>query len=296
MTGKLRKEQGGLRFISIVYSVIGVLMMIGMYILALSVMLGGCGGKPVLTGDSPWQATAVVADGSDVEWQSFPPQYVDRTNRIIMRVANDDQAIYIAVAVGSREMIRRLGQAGLKLTLDPIPDVPENIGEEKEGVEDIPPFSIALKRLTPYGGYGNEKGREAAGEVAAPPMEIMLPETLTISYPYGSDPLIMNLSEAGEKDIHIGVQGGERFVFEAAIRFDAISSFGDFGPGARMAVTFSPGNLRMSATGEGGGRRGRQSGGGGRKGGGGRPAVSDGRPTGESVEARVEVRLSSSPA
>ncbi|MBU0969065.1 MAG: hypothetical protein KKC20_00385 [Proteobacteria bacterium] len=178
-----------------------------LFLLAVIFLAAGCSTKlPEIR--SPWSQSQIQADGMDHEWSGLLPQYDDKEERVSVRVMNNADAVFVCVSVQGDSLRQKILMNGLALTLDP------------EG-ETIPPFKIEFNSLN-----------------ASTSSVINLPDSMEITYPYSSGPMAMSFAEAREKGVEIGMGYPEtaRMVFEAAIGFSAISSFGDIQPGTRLTL------------------------------------------------------------
>ncbi|WP_319574906.1 hypothetical protein [uncultured Desulfobacter sp.] len=124
-------------------------------------------------------------------------------------------------------------------------------------------------------------------------------DTLTITYPHGSNPMDMSLEEAKKSGISIALkENAGRMVIEAVIRFDAISSLEEFAPDRRGSLVLASGRNRKNKPSDNrhsgmGGGSGRMGGGGVREGGGGGKGMKE---TTSAFEARLNLILASGPA
>lgn len=251
-------------------------------------LLTGCSGK-IPAVDGRWIHTAILADGSDHDWPDLPPQFYDEESGIVMRVLNNEAAVFVLVSAAGDNFGHAVAMGGLVLILDPHGD-------------ESPPFKVSLKGGIPGAGRSDKplplktgSGRPEPAEGSRPQPLARLPESVDIYYPYGSDPVTMSLAEARESGIRLGLGQPEpgRVVFEAMIRFDAVSSFGEFGPGARMTVGIESSRMagRKMQGSRDSDRKGPPPGGKGRmKGQGGRQGAPRDKGT-PGIDARVDVTL-----
>lgn len=244
----------------------------------------GCSSKKVVS-QSQWKKTEIIVDGSDKDWPETLPQFYDEENRSSIRVLNDEEFIYIAVAIGDQQLKQKISGTGFNLTITP------------EG-EDGGPFAIRVDGKASLGKSGREKlrGNNPSFDESEPKkrekirdISVSLPSTINVTYPYSSGPMSMSLSEAAGYGIEFAMASidATRMVFEAKITLGSIVSEG-FEHGKKLTLSFSTINLESSKS-RGRGRGGMRGSGIGTKGGmrGGRGGMVKKKP----YEAKMEVIL-----
>lgn len=250
-----------------------------------------CANKNTAPVQSLWPVAAITADGHDEDWPETPPMYSDTENRLSIRAMNNNQVLYVAASVGSRPAQASIFRGGVSLSL-----IPEQDSEH--------PFTIQVKgkgrsqRPDP----NREKKENKTDGLRAMP-KFAMADTLTLTYPYGSNPMDMSLEEAKKAGLTIALkENAGRMVIEAAIRFDAISSLKELAPDSRIALALTCGRGREDKSSDnrdsgmrGGG--GRMGGGGGGRGGGGSGGGDKGmKETTSNLEARLNLILAGGPA
>nr|WP_320015612.1 hypothetical protein [uncultured Desulfobacter sp.] len=240
----------------------------------------GCAGKKTAPVLSLWPAGAITTDGHDADWPETPPLYHDTESRLSIRAMNNNQTLYVAASVGSQSVQASIVRSGVSLSL-----IPEQDSEH--------PFTIQVKGK----GRSQKPGPNREKKVSKPDglgkrPEFVMADTLTITYPHGSNPMDMNLEEAQKAGLTIALKkNAGRMVIEAAIRFDAISSLDEFAPDRRVALVLASGQSHKNKSSD--NRNSGMRGGGGRMGGGG---GKDMKKTTSAFEARLNLILANGPA
>lgn len=250
----------------------------------------GCAGKNTAPILSLWPAAVITADGYDADWPETPPLYYDTENRLSIRAMNNSQALYVAASVGSQPGQASLISGGVSLSVIPEhdPEHPFTIQVKGEGRPQRPGAN-RKKEMNKNNGPGQMPG-------------FVMADTLTITYPHGSNPMDMSLEEAKKLGITIALtENTGRMVIEAAIRFDAISSLEEFAPDRRVSLVLTSGQNRKDKPSD--NRPSGMGGGGGRMGGGGGPGGGSPGGSGKGMkettsafEARLNLILVSGPA
>lgn len=252
--------------------------------------VAGCASQKTAPVLSLWPVSAITADGHDADWPETPPLYHDAERRLFIRAMNNSQALYVAASIDNQPVQASLIRGGVSLSLIPEQD-PEHL------------FSIQVKGEGRSRRAGANRQKEMNKTGGPEQMSgFAMADTLTITYPHGSNPMDMSLEEAKKSGISIALkENAGRMVIEAIIRFDAISSLEEFAPDRRVSLVLAsgqnrenkPSDNRHSGMGGGGGKMGGGGGpGGGGPGGGGKGM----KETTSAFEARLNLILASGPA
>ncbi len=231
-------------------------------------LLAGCSGAKVA---SQWRSDKIVTNGSDDEWPGTP-QYYDKEKRVVVKIMNDDDSIYICFSANDREVKKKLMMAGLTVWIDP-----EGGKERKYGVR------LSMKprgRPTKFSGENRERvtkeDRERISKEGPPPFEA--PEKLEVIHPFADGPFDMTIEEARHAGVEVGVgQPNGRLVYEYRIRTEGENFVLSLDTGATVGIGIESGKMDKGKMmgkdgahgGGGGGGYGRRGGGMGGPGGGG---------------------------
>lgn len=195
--------------------------------LAAAGLIVGCAGSPKpespQTALGKWNSRTISADGSKADWPSAAPQYKDSETDTKMWISNNAEQICLLAEVKNPRIARQLTQDGLILSME-------------TGEKNAKPFSIQLKGHAPFTPRGGSPG---------PMPGVKLPDTLVVTYPFSSGPVIMSMKEARGTGIALGLAdaGRHTLIFEAVISLDAI-----FFDVPRIAGTVM--NIALSAKGK----------------------------------------------
>ncbi|WP_155313462.1 hypothetical protein [Desulfosarcina ovata] len=204
--------------------------------LLLMLLFWGCA-APMITSSRP--PHDVVVDGTDDEWPRTA-QYVDEKHQLVVRVSNDDQSLFVCLAICDDEFQRSLGMSGLSLWLDPVGGETRTFGIHLPGRKRRGHFQGGMP---PQGPPPEKIGPEGPDRPpAAPSME--LPKTLKITYKDTTGPLEMTLDEVRRSGIDIGVgrTADGRQVYEFKIAFAAAPSLSRLGPQQFLGVGIQSGS------------------------------------------------------
>ena len=204
--------------------------------------MAGCAGtpapKPVQTVSALWVKAPVTADGNPSDWGQTPPVFYNQTQRAGLWLSNTDEVLCLCVTVNAPEMARRIARSGVTL----------GVSTQEKGAN---PFSVKLKGnpFLQFPGDGSQGRPERPEDRERPPkppepsmpgVEVQLPESVDVTYPYSSGSMTMSVKEARTNGIDLGLNAtSASWCFEAVIRLDAIFFNTPVPPGSALTLTLS---------------------------------------------------------
>lgn len=208
------------------------------FVVILVLCVAGCGMHKVT---SIWREIQVTVDGDDTEWRDRSPQYYEEDQRLVIRVANDDDGVLLCLSTGS-SILRRQLESGMSVWLDPAGGKNKVFGVQVA----CNPFSHHDVGFRP-GGMGKPGGAPCMPRNQAERMDKrkMSPKDkddamLEITFSEGADSLILKKKKARDLGIEVatGQTGHGHFVYESRIAFKSSDSLSGLKPGMTLGIGF----------------------------------------------------------
>ncbi len=249
-------------------------------------LLAGCSGARV---ESRWRSHEINPNGLDEEW-SGTPQYYDEKKQVVVKIMNDDESIYLCVAVNDRELKKKLMMSGLTVWIDP-----EGGKERKYGVR------LAMKqRRRPSKTSNSQRDQRMKEErdrmSAESPPPFKAPESLEVIHPFADESSKMTMEVARHAGVAVGVgRPNGRLVFEYRIRTGGENYVLSLDMGSHVGIGIESGKMgggvMMGKGGPGGAGHGKRNRGMGGPAGGGKGEPGRRRPEAKGMGEPFEVWL-----
>ena len=193
---------------------------------------------------SHWRNFDICANGINSEWP-FSPQYWEKEQNVFLRIANDNNAVFLNLSSGNDLLNGKLRMTGLTIWLDPAGGKEKVFGIHLPGEHAKIPWAGSrpiIEGIRPNDELGLSPNNSGSTGMPGPPPK--LPETLYITYKNSTGPLDMTIDEVGKTGIFIGIGQlrNNKLTYEFTIGFRAAPCLSSLKPGWILGIGIQTGS------------------------------------------------------